>query len=237
MLVNTTLRYIYADIIDRQNTLIEREYLNDPRKKVLSLEEWLESIDKVSREEIIEGQQLIYSLFIFMEGKKCKDWKLKKILWISWWAYLHRLSNGWLFIYPKEGLLWNPGIITTKFAQWIYESQWMVMKGNILWWIYHFLEHKVFEDENGHDYLKIVHLGSESTAFTSFYKDKGLSQQLQRSLENIQLLLEMVSKCSLYSNLYLWKEKSFNKEIECTKIVQTGLIIFGVCENLYPKHC
>ena len=66
MLVNTTLL-----AQDRQNTLIEREYLKTILgTKVLSLEEWLESIDKVSREEIIETAKTINLQSVyFMEGK------------------------------------------------------------------------------------------------------------------------------------------------------------------------
>ena len=66
MLVNTTLL-----AQDRQNTLIEREYLKTILgKKVLSLEELLESIDKVSREEIIEVAKTINLQSVyFMEGK------------------------------------------------------------------------------------------------------------------------------------------------------------------------
>lgn len=66
MLVNTTLL-----AQDRQNTLIEREYLKTILgTKVLSLEEWLESIDKVSREEIIEVAKTINLQSVyFMEGK------------------------------------------------------------------------------------------------------------------------------------------------------------------------
>ena len=66
MLINTTLL-----AQDRQNTLIEREYLKTILgTKVLSLEEWLESIDKVSREEIIEVAKTINLQSVyFMEGK------------------------------------------------------------------------------------------------------------------------------------------------------------------------
>ena len=66
MLVNTTLL-----AQDRQNTLIERKYLKTILgKKVLSLEEWLESINKVSREEIIEVAKTINLQSVyFMEGK------------------------------------------------------------------------------------------------------------------------------------------------------------------------
>ena len=66
MLINTTLL-----AQDRQNTLIEREYLKTILgTKVLSLEEWLESINKVSREEIIETAKTINLQSVyFMEGK------------------------------------------------------------------------------------------------------------------------------------------------------------------------
>ena len=66
MLINTTLL-----AQDRQNTLIEREYLKTMLgKKVLSLEEWLESINKVSKEEIIETAKTINLQSVyFMEGK------------------------------------------------------------------------------------------------------------------------------------------------------------------------
>ena len=66
MLVNTTLL-----AQDRQNTLIEREYLKKILGiKVLSLEEWLEAINKVSKEEIIETAKTINLQSVyFMEGK------------------------------------------------------------------------------------------------------------------------------------------------------------------------
>ena len=56
---------------------------------------------------------------------------------------------------------------------------------------------RVFEDEKGQDYLtKFVHLGSESNAFTSFTKTSYLFSTTSKVPENIQLLLEMVSKAS-----------------------------------------
>ena len=63
------------------------------------------------------------------------------------------------------------GIITTKFGS--VDTR-IIVNGDERQYpagIAHFLEHKVFEDENGQDYLKkFVHLGSESNAFTSFTK-------------------------------------------------------------------
>ena len=66
MLVNTTLL-----AQDRQNTLIEREYLKTILgTKVLSLEEWLDAINKVTKEDIIETAKTINLQSVyFMEGK------------------------------------------------------------------------------------------------------------------------------------------------------------------------
>ena len=94
---------------------------------------------------------------------------------------------------------------------------------------------EVFEDENGQDYLKkFVHLGSESNAFTSFTKTSYLFSTTSKVPENIQLLLEMVSKAS-------FTEKSVSKERE---IIQQEIgmyqdspdyrLFFGALENLYP---
>ena len=66
MLVNTTLL-----AQDRQNTLIERAYLKTTLEtKLLSLEEWLKAIDKVTKEDIIKTAKTINLQSVyFMEGK------------------------------------------------------------------------------------------------------------------------------------------------------------------------
>ncbi len=87
-------------------------------------------------------------------------------------VYFTRLSNGLtIHLIPKEDYYETYGIITTKFGS--VDTR-ILVNGNERQYpagIAHFLEHKVFEDENGQDYLKkFVHLGSESNAFTSFTK-------------------------------------------------------------------
>ena len=87
-------------------------------------------------------------------------------------VYFTRLSNGLtIHLIPKEDYYETYGIITTKFGS--VDTR-ILVNGHERQYpagIAHFLEHKVFEDENGQDYLKkFVHLGSESNAFTSFTK-------------------------------------------------------------------
>lgn len=151
-------------------------------------------------------------------------------------VYFTRLSNGLtIHLIPKEDYYETYGIITTKFGS--VDTR-ILVNGDERQYpagIAHFLEHKVFEDENGQDYLKkFVHLGSESNAFTSFTKTSYLFSTTSKVPENIQLLLEMVSKAS-------FTEKSVSKERE---IIQQEIgmyqdspdyrLFFGALENLYP---
>ena len=151
-------------------------------------------------------------------------------------VYFTRLSNGLtIHLIPKEDYYETYGIITTKFGS--VDTR-ILVNGHERQYpagIAHFLEHKVFEDENGQDYLKkFVHLGSESNAFTSFTKTSYLFSTTSKIPENIQLLLEMVSKAS-------FTEKSVSKERE---IIQQEIgmyqdspdyrLFFGALENLYP---
>ena len=47
-----------------------------------------------------------------------------------------------------------------------------------------------------------------------------------KSPENIQLLLEMVSNVSFTEKSVSKEEKSFNKKLECTKIVRLSIIFW-----------
>jgi len=137
-------------------------------------------------------------------------------------VYFTRLSNGLtIHLIPKEDYYETYGIITTKFGS--VDTR-ILVNGDERQYpagIAHFLEHKVFEDENGQDYLKkFVHLGSESNAFTSFTKTSYLFSTTSKVPE-INCYWRWFQRFPLQKNLYLRKEKSFNKKLECTKIVQT----------------
>lgn len=120
-----------------------------------------------------------------------------------------KLSNGLtVHLIPKEDYYETYGIITAKFGS--VDTRILVngVEKQYPAGIAHFLEHKLFEDEKGQDFLKrFVQLGSESNAFTSFTKTSYLFSTTSKVTENIQLLLEMVSKAS-------FTEKTISKERE-----------------------
>ena len=147
-----------------------------------------------------------------------------------------KLSNGLtVHLIPKEDYYETYGIITAKFGS--VDTRILVngVEKQYPAGIAHFLEHKLFEDEKGQDFLKrFVQLGSESNAFTSFTKTSYLFSTTSKVSENTKLLLEMVSKAS-------FTEKTINKERE---IIQQEIgmyqdspdyqLFFGALEQLYP---
>lgn len=151
-------------------------------------------------------------------------------------VYFTRLSNGLtIHLIPKEDYYETYGIITTKFGS--VDTR-ILVNGNERQYpagIAHFLEHKVFEDENGQDYLKkFVHLGSESNAFTSFTKTSYLFSTTSKVPENIQLLLEMVSKVSFTEKSVSKERKIIQQEIGMYQDSPDYRLFFGALENLYP---
>lgn len=151
-------------------------------------------------------------------------------------VYFTKLSNGLtVHLIPKEDYYETYGIITTKFGSvdtriLVNEVEKQYPAG-----IAHFLEHKLFEDEKGQDFLKrFVQLGSESNAFTSFTKTSYLFSTISKVTENIQLLLEMVSKAFFTEKTISKEREIIQQEIGMYQDSPDYQLFFGALERLYP---
>lgn len=147
-----------------------------------------------------------------------------------------KLSNGLtVHLIPKEDYYETYGIITAKFGS--VDTRILVngVKKQYPAGIAHFLEHKLFEDEKGQDFLKrFVQLGSESNAFTSFTKTSYLFSTTSKVTENIQLLLEMVSKASFTEKTISKEKEIIQQEIGMYQDSPDYQLFFGALEQLYP---
>ena len=147
-----------------------------------------------------------------------------------------KLSNGLtVHLIPKEDYYETYGIITAKFGS--VDTRILVngVKKQYPAGIAHFLEHKLFEDEKGQDFLKrFVQLGSESNAFTSFTKTSYLFSTTSKVTENIQLLLEMVSKASFTEKKISKEREIIQQEIGMYQDSPDYQLFFGALEQLYP---
>lgn len=147
-----------------------------------------------------------------------------------------KLSNGLtVHLIPKEDYYETYGIITAKFGS--IDTRILVngVEKQYPAGIAHFLEHKLFEDEKGQDFLKrFVQLGSESNAFTSFTKTSYLFSTTSKVTENIQLLLEMVSKASFTEKTISKEREIIQQEIGMYQDSPDYQLFFGALEQLYP---
>lgn len=147
-----------------------------------------------------------------------------------------KLSNGLtVHLIPKEDYYETYGIITAKFGS--VDTRILVngVEKQYPAGIAHFLEHKLFEDEKGQDFLKrFVQLGSESNAFTSFTKTSCLFSTTSKVTENIQLLLEMVSKASFTEKTISKEREIIQQEIGMYQDSPDYQLFFGALEQLYP---
>ena len=151
-------------------------------------------------------------------------------------VYFTRLSNGLtIHLIPKEDYYETYGIITTKFGS--VDTR-ILVNGDERQYpagIAHFLEHKVFEDENGQDYLKkFVHLGSESNAFTSFTKTRYLFSTIDHLLENLDLLDELVGDVHFTEESVLREQAIIQQEREMYQDDPDSCLFFSTLANLYP---
>ena len=146
------------------------------------------------------------------------------------------MSNGLtVHLIPKEDYYETYGIITAKFGS--VDTRILVngVEKKYPAGIAHFLEHKLFEDEKGQDFLKrFVQLGSESNAFTSFTKTSYLFSTTSKVTENIQLLLEMVSKASFTEKTISKEREIIQQEIGMYQDSPDYQLFFGALEQLYP---
>lgn len=149
------------------------------------------------------------------------------------------LPNGLrVFLQPKPDFHETYGIMTTNFGSVdtkftpIGSQQIMSYPAGIA----HFLEHKLFEDEDGEDLLQeFVNLGAESNAFTSFTKTSYLFSGTENILECIQLLQELVCDAYFTEESVEREQGIIQQEIEMYQDNPDYRLFFSVLANLYPN--
>ena len=91
----------------------------------------------------------------------------------------------------------------------------------------HFLEHKLFEDENGQDILQqFVKLGAESNAFTSFTKTSYFFSATDNILENVRLLQSLLENAYFTEESVQREQGIIQQEISMYKTIQIIVCFF-----------
>lgn len=149
------------------------------------------------------------------------------------------LPNGLrVFLQPKLEFHETYGIMTTNFGS--IDTHFIPVGSQISMdypaGIAHFLEHKLFENEDGEDILQeFVKLGAESNAFTSFTKTSYLFSGTENILECISLLQELVCDAYFTEESVEREQGIIQQEIEMYQDNPDYRLFFSVLANLYPN--
>lgn len=152
--------------------------------------------------------------------------------------YYERLDNGLkVYLLPKEGFHKTYGLFSTNYGS---IDNHFGFKGQELHQvpdgIAHFLEHKMFEKEQGDVFQKFGELGASANAFTSFTRTSYLFSATNHIKENLDTLLDFVQE-PYFTPETVEKEKGIiGQEIQMYDDDVNWRQFFGMLRNLYPNH-
>lgn len=147
------------------------------------------------------------------------------------------LPNGLrLFFLPKPEYNETYGILSSRFGSVDTD---VVVEGEIRRYpagIAHFLEHKLFEKEDGADFLQeFASYGAESNAFTSFTKTSYLFSATDRVAESVKILQDLVAKAHFSQESVAREQEIIGQEIEMYQDNPDYRLFFETLSNLYPN--
>ncbi|MDW0109167.1 EF-P 5-aminopentanol modification-associated protein YfmH [Sporosarcina aquimarina] len=153
--------------------------------------------------------------------------------------YHKQLANGLnVYVLPKEGFSKTYVTFTTKYGS--VDRTFIPRGGNELVTvpdgIAHFLEHKMFEKEEGDVFQKFSENAAAANAFTSFTRTSYLFSSTTELYENTKTLLDFVQQ-PYFTEKTVEKEKGIiAQEITMYDDQADWRQYFGTIENLFENH-
>ncbi|MBO0441187.1 EF-P 5-aminopentanol modification-associated protein YfmH [Candidatus Enterococcus ikei] len=153
--------------------------------------------------------------------------------------YTEVLENGLtVYLLPKNDYNKTYGLFTTNYGSIdnefvpIGEKDFVKVPDGIA----HFLEHKMFEKEDGDVFQQFGRQGASANAFTSFTKTSYLFSTTDQVEKNLETLLDFVQD-PYFTKETVDKEKGIiGQEIQMYLDDSNWRLFFGTLGNLYPKH-
>jgi len=153
--------------------------------------------------------------------------------------YYEKLSNGLdVYILPKKGFSKTFVTFTTKYGSIertfvpIGQQEAITVPDGIA----HFLEHKMFEKEDGDVFQKFSQFGASANAFTSFTRTAYLFSATDHIYDSTKTLLDFVQQ-PYFTEATVNKEKGIiGQEITMYDDQPDWRLYFGTIENMYHNH-
>ncbi|MGX2945752.1 EF-P 5-aminopentanol modification-associated protein YfmH [Enterococcus alishanensis] len=102
--------------------------------------------------------------------------------------------------------------------------------------IAHFLEHKMFEKEDGDVFQKFGEQGASANAFTSFTRTSYLFSTSDQLELNLKTLLDFVQTPYFTEESVKKEQGIIGQEIQMYQDDANWQQFFGILKNMYPKH-
>lgn len=154
-------------------------------------------------------------------------------------VYHETLANGLsVTVIPKAGFNKTYAIFTTNYGS--IDNEFVPLNGDdfirVPDGIAHFLEHKLFEKEDGDVFQLFGQQGASANAFTSFTRTSYLFSSTEKVGLNLTTLLDFVQD-PYFTPETVEKEKGIiSQEIQMYQDDANWRQFFGVIGNLYPGH-
>lgn len=164
--------------------------------------------------------------------------EIKKYPQVGEVLYKETLANGLIVYYlPKPDFNKTYGLFTTNFGSLdtTFVPRGQTDMRTFPEGIAHFLEHKLFEKENGDAMTFFSNLGASSNAFTSFTRTSYLFSTRENIDPNVALLLDFVQD-PYFTQASVEKEQGIiTQEIQMYQDDADFRLFFGLLQNLYPN--
>ncbi|WP_153123828.1 EF-P 5-aminopentanol modification-associated protein YfmH [Peribacillus tepidiphilus] len=153
--------------------------------------------------------------------------------------YFEKLPNGLdVYILPKEGFNKSYATFTTKYGSVdnhfkpLHKDEFVKVPDGIA----HFLEHKLFEKEDGDVFQQFSKQGASANAFTSFTRTAYLFSSTSQFQRNLETLIDFV-QAPYFSDQTVEKEKGIiGQEITMYDDNPDWRLYFGLIQNMYHHH-
>ncbi|MGA9227808.1 MAG: pitrilysin family protein [Mesobacillus sp.] len=153
--------------------------------------------------------------------------------------YYEKLDNGLdVYILPKKGFNKTYATFTTKYGsidnhfQPPEKDEFVKVPDGIA----HFLEHKLFEKEDGDVFQQFSKQGASANAFTSFTRTAYLFSSTSNVEKNLETLIDFVQE-PYFTEKTVEKEKGIiGQEITMYDDNPDWRLYFGLIQNMYKNH-
>lgn len=142
-----------------------------------------------------------------------------------------------IYVYPKEGYNSAYAIFGTKYGS--VNTCFSVDDGEKITvpdGIAHYLEHKLFESEDGDAFVRYAKTGANANAYTSFEKTCYLFSCTDKFDESLEILLDFVQDPYFTAQTVAKEQGIIGQEIKMYDDSADWRVMFNMLEGMYKNH-